>query len=208
DAARNAGARRALAARVRAVRLNSSGWIGAVQRLCDRERRPALAYPGRAGKDEARGQRFARDGSLQKADQPPVTDDVSKGHAWRFETNRITLVAALFLRLILVAAAPVPLLAIVPSAQAEDARPEAALLFRRGLHLDRVVGVRRACRGKRRGRVRVLHTRRRRLRLDADHAGNLLENAARRVQVAERRRLGAALEVLGVDHRSPLELPV
>src|SRR5262249_3717747 len=106
-----------------------------VERLSERDRGLPFSRAARAGKDEARRQRSARNGAGEEIEDSPMAGEISVGHrqltavpaATRrvrcsSELDAITLSAGLFLGAVLV-------LLVGASADAEETRPEAALLF-------------------------------------------------------------------------------
>jgi hypothetical protein len=75
----NAPARRALAAGV-ALELAIGARRRAVDRLSYRDRHATLADAGRPGKEQRRRQRATRHRPRQQRHEPPMADDVTKGH--------------------------------------------------------------------------------------------------------------------------------
>ena len=180
--------------------------VQAVERLRERDRGQALADAGGPGEDQARRQRVARDRARQQRDEPPMTDDVSKRHGQdsRRIVSRYVLRRCPFggrrraTRSRVFRSCPVA--AVRSRSDADARRPFCGIRWRRR---TRLAGrsPRRRCRGSASQRVMPGGC-------SADETGDCPEEAARRVQVAVRGRLGAAREVLGVDHRPRLELAV
>src|SRR5207237_3222712 len=101
----------------------------AVEGLRRRDRGEPLPHPGRSGKDQARRKRSARDRLGKERNQPPVTDDISKGHLRR---SRILTCYGAPAAL---STSPVVFLGRVPRvfvvfADAEQPRPESAFFLR------------------------------------------------------------------------------
>ncbi len=174
--------------------------VQAVERLGDRNSGEAFTDAGRPGENQARRQRIARDRSRQQIDQTVVADDVPERHGSGMLSRANRRSSSSW-----AACCPASPTrhscrhrrdvtrsrASSSAARPAGRRPPGPTALAAGPAHEHIVGMRR------RGR---------RFLAGAEEAGQLRHQAVGRMQIANRRRLGSAGEVLGVDHRPVLEL--